>query len=83
MYRITRTVSATLHTHFYHTPTPYTQPEGCAALTGEGLKVGQQILSVGGQCLFNLRHKEVVMAVKSAFEGPLQKTLELVLLDQA
>ncbi len=45
--------------------------------------VGQQLLSVGGQSLYNLRHKEVVMAVKSAFEGPLEKTLELVVLDQA
>ncbi len=61
----------------------HTQHEGCAALTGEGLMVGQQLLSVGGQSLYNLRHKEVVMAVKSAFEGPLEKTLELVVLDQA
>jgi len=32
--------------------------------------------------LFGKRHKDVVLAVKTGFEGPLKKTLELVVLDQ-
>lgn len=60
----------------------HAQPGGCAALTGTGLQVGQQILQVSGTNLSGLKHKEVVMTIKSAFEGPLNKTLEFVVLER-
>ena len=56
------------------------QPEGSAALTGKGLQIGQQILAVNGKSLKGLKHKEAVLAVKNAFEGPMQKVVEFVLL---
>lgn len=45
------------------------------------MSVGQQILSVNGQSLYGLKHKDVVMAIKSAFEGPLNKTIEFTILE--
>ena len=36
---------------------------------------------MSGTSLAGLKHKEVVMTIKNAFEGPLNKTLELVVLD--
>ena len=59
----------------------HTQPGGCAAQTGRGLSVGQQILQVSGTSLFGLKHRDTVMAIKNAFEGPLNKTMEIVVLD--
>ena len=32
--------------------------------------------------MFGKKHKEVVLTIKTAFEGPLGKFLELVVLDQ-
>ena len=45
------------------------------------MSVGQQVLSVDGQSLYGLKHKDVVMAIKSAFEGPLNKTIDLIILE--
>ena len=42
--------------------------------------LGQQILEVDGSSLHGLRHREVVMAVKESFEGPLNKILTLTVL---
>ena len=65
----------TLNTH--------TQPEGCAARTATPvLRVGQQLLQVENTSLCGLRHKETVMAIKGAFEGPMNKTLTFVVLDR-
>lgn len=50
-------------------------------MTGMGMAVNQQILAVGGKSLFGLKHREVVMEVKSAFEGPMNKVIEFVVLD--
>ena len=59
-----------------------TQPEGCAAKTSvPPLKVGHQVLQVDDTSLHGLRHKETVMAIKSAFEGPMNKTITFVVLD--
>lgn len=57
------------------------QPEGCAAQTGMGMSVNQQILEVNGKSLFGLKHREVVMEIKSAFDGPINKIIEFVVLD--
>lgn len=58
------------------------QPEGCAAKTAvPGLKVGQQILQVDSTSLHGFRHKETVMTIKSAFEGPMNKTITFIVLD--
>ena len=57
------------------------QPEGCAALTGMGMAVNQQVLQVNGNSLFGLRHREVVMQIKSGFDGPMNKVIEFVVLD--
>ena len=57
------------------------QPDGSAALTGKGLLVGQQILAVNGKTLKGLKHKEAVLAIKNAFDGPMQKVIEFVLLN--
>ena len=43
--------------------------------------MGQQILQVSGTSLFGLKHRDTVMAIKNAFEGPLNKTMEIVVLD--
>jgi hypothetical protein len=57
-------------------------PEGCAAKTSvPPLKVGHQVLQVDDTSLHGLRHKETVMAIKSAFEGPMNKTITFVVLD--
>lgn len=57
------------------------QPEGCAAKTAKHLKVGQQLLQVDEVSLHGLKHKDTVMAIKSAFEGPINKTIQFVVLD--
>lgn len=57
------------------------QPEGCAAQTGMGMAVNQQILQVNGNSLFGLKHREVVMEIKNAFDGPMNKVIEFVVLD--
>jgi hypothetical protein len=57
-------------------------PEGCAARTAvPALRLGQQLLQVDNTSLHGLRHKETVMAIKAAFEGPMNKTLTFVVLD--
>jgi hypothetical protein len=57
-------------------------PEGCAAKTATPpLRIGQQILQVENTSLYGLRHKETVMAIKAAFEGPMNKTLTFVILN--
>ena len=59
-----------------------TQPEGCAAKTSvPSLRVGHQVLQVDDTPLHGLRHKETVMAIKGAFEGPMNKTMTFVILD--
>ena len=55
-------------------------PGGSAALTGEGLRVGQQILEVNGRTLKDLTHKEAVLTIKGAFEAD-DKVMELVVLE--
>lgn len=65
-----------MHLSFLHP-----QTEGCAGLTGIGLEVGQQILAISGKSLHGLKHKEAVIAIKNAFEGPINKVLEFVVLD--
>ena len=45
------------------------------------MSVNQQILEVNGQSLFGLKHREVVMAIKTGFDGPLNKVIEFVVLD--
>ncbi len=57
------------------------QPEGCAAQTGMGMAVNQQILEVNGVSLFGLKHREVVMAIKNGFDGPLNKEIVFVVVD--
>ena len=49
--------------------------------TGTGMKVGQQILQVNGTSLKGLKHRDTVMTIKNAFEGPLNKKIEFVVLD--
>lgn len=46
-----------------------------------GIAVNQQLLEVNGRSLFGLKHREVVMEVKNAFDGPMNKTIEFVVLD--
>ena len=58
------------------------QPDGSAALSGEGLKVGQQILQVNSRSLHGLSHKDAVSTIKSGFEGPINKTtITFIVLD--
>ena len=58
------------------------QPDGSAALSGRGLKNGQQILQVSGTSLHGLTHGETVSTIKAAFEGPVNKTtITFVVLD--
>ncbi len=59
------------------------QPEGCAAQTGMGMAVNQQILEVNGKSLFGLKHREVVMEIKNSFDGPLNTVIEFVVLDSS
>ena len=54
------------------------QPDGCA--TESNLRVGQQILKVNGHSVYGLKHRDVVMNIKEAFKGPLNKTIEFVVL---
>ena len=49
-------------------------------MTAKGLAVGQYILAINGKSLKGLTHKEVVQAIKSAFEGPMNKVIELTIL---
>lgn len=42
--------------------------------------MGQYILAINGKSLKGLKHKEVVQAIKSAFEGPMNKVIELTTL---
>lgn len=55
-------------------------PGGSAALTADGLRVGQQILEVNGRSLKDLTHKEAVLTVKGAFEAD-DKVMEMVVLE--
>ena len=57
------------------------QPEGCAGQTAPELKVDQQLLEIEGQTLHGLKHKDVVMAIKHAFEGELGKVIDFTILD--
>ena len=57
------------------------QPDGSAALTGQDLMVGQQILTVGGKSLKGLKHKDAVITIKNAFDGPMNKKIEFVVLE--
>ena len=58
------------------------QPDGSAAVSGQGLKVGQQILQVNSQSLHGLSHSEAVSVIKSAFEGPINSTtITFIVLD--
>ena len=50
-------------------------------MTGMGMAVNQQILEVNGHSLFGLRHRDVVMVIKSAFDGPMNKNIDFVVLD--
>ena len=59
----------------------FPQPDGSAGLTGIGLETDQQILTVNGKSLKGLKHKEAVLAIKNAFEGPINKVVEFVVLD--
>ena len=43
--------------------------------------MNQQILEVNGNSLFGLKHREVVMAIKNAFDGPMDKVIKFVVLD--
>jgi len=45
------------------------------------MAVDQQILDVGGTSLFGLKHRDVVMAIKAAFDGPIGKKIKFVVLD--
>ena len=45
------------------------------------MKIGHQILTVNGKSLKGLKHKDAVMAIKTAFDGPLNKVIEFVLHD--
>ena len=56
------------------------QPDGSAALTGKDLEIGQQILAVNGKSLKGLKHKDAVLAIKNAFDGPMQKVIEFDML---
>ena len=56
-------------------------PGGSAALTAEGLRVGQQILEVNGRTLKDLTHKEAVLTIKGAFEAD-DKVMEVIVLEQ-
>ena len=44
------------------------------------MEIGQQILTINGKTLKGLKHKDAVMAIKTAFDGPLNKVVEFVLL---
>jgi hypothetical protein len=46
-----------------------------------GMSINQQVLQVNGNSLFGLRHREVVMLIKDAFDGPMNKIIEFVVLD--
>ena len=46
-----------------------------------GMAVNQQVLQVNGKSLYGLKHRDVVMEIKSAFDGPLNKIIEFVVLD--
>lgn len=43
--------------------------------------MGQHILFINGQALKELNHKDAVMAIKTAFDGPIGKKIEFVVLD--
>ena len=43
--------------------------------------VGQQILTVGGKSLKGLKHKDAVITIKNAFDGPMNKKIEFVVLE--
>ena len=55
-------------------------PGGSAALTADGLRVGQHILEVNGRTLKDLTHKEAVLTIKGAFEAD-DKVMEVVVLE--
>lgn len=58
------------------------QPDGSAALSGVGLKVGQQILQVNSKSLYGLAHSDAVSTIKTAFEGPINTTtITFIVLD--
>lgn len=61
---------------------PSTQPDGSAALSGDGLKVGQHILQVNSKSLYGLSHNDAVATIKTAFEGPINATtITFIVLD--
>ena len=61
---------------------PVIQPDGSAAVSGIGLKVGQQILQVNSKSLQGLTHSETVSTIKAAFEGPINTTtITFIVLD--
>jgi len=70
-----------LHTHVMYKLQSFLQPGGCVAQTGTGMKVGQQILQVNDTSLKGLKHRDTVMTIKNAFEGPLNKTIKFVVMD--
>jgi len=56
------------------------QGGGSAARTGQGLRVGQQILQVNNTSLKGLKHRDAVMTIKNAFDAA-EKTLNITVLD--
>ena len=49
-------------------------------MTGQGLRVGQQILQVNGTSMKGLKHKEAVLCIKNAFSNA-EKTMNIIVLD--
>ncbi len=47
------------------------------------MAANQQILQVNDTSLFGLKHRDVVMEIKTAFEGPMNKTIKFVVLDSS
>ena len=74
-------VSFCMHTCVLTSPCTV-QPDGSAAVSGQGLKVGQQILQVNSQSLHGLSHSKAVSVIMSAFEGPINSTtITFIVLD--
>ena len=79
---LARLVCACMCVHDDFSYALHIQPDGSAAVSGVGLKVGQQILQVNSQSLHGLSHSEAVSVIKSAFEGPLNTTtITFIVLD--
>ena len=43
--------------------------------------MNQQLLEIEGQSLHGLKHKDVVMCIKHAFEGELGKVIDFTVVD--